>query len=81
MATLVYIDVVTQPALTFYVSREGEGTKTDFQRPYLEHMARYLGSSDIRVLRIQPTEDASPKSIEESFKMKLDKARTAGENF
>ncbi len=105
-----YIDIVAQPALTFYVNRQGEykgllknrpiqmilssgsayaerfpreddGTKTDFQKPYLEHIARFLGFSDIRVLKMQPTADASPKSIEENFQMMLAQARDAGAVF
>ena len=102
-----YIDIVAQPALTFYVNRQGEykgllknrpiqmilssgsayaerfprkddGTKTDFQKPYLEHIARFLGFSDIRVLKMQPTADASPKSIEENFQVMLAQASDAG---
>ena len=102
-----YIDIVAQPALTFYVNRQGEykgllknrpiqmilssgsayaerfpreddGAKTDFQKPYLEHIARFLGFSDIRVLKMQPTADASPKSIEENFQVMLAQARDAG---
>ena len=105
-----YIDIVAQPALTFYVNRQGEykgllknrpiqmilssgsayaerfpreddGTKTDFLKPYLEHIARFLGFSDIRVLKMQPTADASPKSIEENFQMMLAQARDAGAVF
>ena len=105
-----YIDIVAQPALTFYVNRQGEykgllknrpiqmilssgsayaerfpreddGTKTDFQKPYLEHIARFLGFSDIRVLKMQPTADASPKSIEKNFQMMLAQARDAGAVF
>ena len=105
-----YIDIVAQPALTFYVNRKGEykgllkdrpiqmilssgstyadrfprdgdGTKTDFQRPYLEHMARFLGFSDIRVLKMQPTADASPRSVEEKFRELLAQAGEAGRRF
>ena len=105
-----YIDIVAQPALTFYVNRQGEykgllknrpiqmilssgsayaerfpreddGTKTDFQKPYLEHIARFLGFSDIRVLKMQPTADASPTSIEENFQVMLAQARNAGAAF
>ena len=105
-----YIDIVAQPALTFYVNRQGEykgllknrpiqmilssgsayakrfpregdGAKTDFQKPYLEHIARFLGFSDIRALKMQPTADASPKSIEENFQVMLAQARDAGAAF
>ena len=105
-----YIDIVAQPALTFYVNRKGEykgllkdrpiqmilssgsayaerfpreddGAKTDFQRPYLEHIARFLGFSDIRVLRMQPTADASPRSVEENLREMLARAGEAGGRF
>lgn len=105
-----YIDVIVQPALTFYVNRQGEykgmlkdrpiqmilssgseyamrfpqeddGTKTDFQRPYLEHIANYLGFSDIRVIKIQPTEGVSPKTVDETLTTKLAEARQAGRDF
>lgn len=105
-----YIDIVAQPALTFYVNRQGEykgllknrpiqmilssgsayadrfpqeddGAKTDFQRPYLEHIARFLGFSDIRMLKMQPTADASPKSIEENFRTMRAHAHDAGRRF
>ena len=105
-----YIDIIAQPALTFYVNRQGEykgllknrpiqmilssgsayaerfpreddGIKTDFQKPYLEHIARFLGFSDIRVLKMHPTADASPTSIEENFQVMLVQARDAGAAF
>ena len=80
----LYIDVIVQPGLTFYVDGDGayrglvcgkplqlilasgssyaerfpasnDGEKTDFQRAYLEHIAKFIGFRDIRVIKIQPT--------------------------
>jgi len=34
---------------------ETDGTKTDFQRAYLEHIFRFLGFTDIRLIKVQPT--------------------------
>jgi len=61
--------------------REDDGPKTDFQRAYLEHMARYLGFSDIRVIKMQPTEDATREEVARIFEEKLAEAREAGRNF
>ena len=105
-----YIDIVAQPALTFYVNRQGEykgllkgrpmqmilssgsayanrpagdggGMKIDFQRPYLEHIARFLGFGNIRILKMEPSADGSPEAIEEIFQAKLAEAHKAGESF
>lgn len=105
-----YIDIVVQPALTFYVNRKGEyvgllkkhtmqmilasgsryqmrfpreddGPKTDFQRAYLEHIARYIGFRDIRVIKMQPTEDAPPDEVAAIFETKLEEAREAARRF
>lgn len=105
-----YIDIVVQPALTFYVNRKGEyvgllknrsmqmllssgseyrmrfpheddGTKTDFQRAYLEHMARFIGFKDIRVVKMQPSEDAGPEDVARIFEEKLEEAREAARKF
>ncbi|WP_390618014.1 FMN-dependent NADH-azoreductase [Maricurvus nonylphenolicus] len=35
--------------------RETDGTKTDFQRAYLEHAFRFMGFSDMRLIKVQPT--------------------------
>lgn len=34
---------------------ETDGTKTDFQRSYLDHIFRFLGFTDIRLIKVQPT--------------------------
>lgn len=105
-----YFDLVCQPALTFYVNRDGEykglvknkpmqlilssgsaynmrfpheddGTKTDFQLPYLRHIARFIGFEDVRVLKIQPTDAIAPKDFAPIFEQKLKEARDAGRKF
>jgi FMN-dependent NADH-azoreductase len=35
--------------------QEEDGTKTDFQRAYLQHIFRFLGFTDIRLIKVQPT--------------------------
>ena len=34
---------------------ESDGTKTDFMWPYLNHIFRFIGFTDIRTLRVMPT--------------------------
>lgn len=34
---------------------ETDGTKTDFQRSYLDHIFRFLGFTDIQLIKVQPT--------------------------
>lgn len=57
------------------------GIKTDFLQAYLLHVARWIGFSDIRVIRIQPTADATPDAIREMAEDKLTEARTAARAF
>jgi len=35
--------------------QESDGPKTDFQRIYLDHIFRFLGFTDIRLIKVQPT--------------------------
>jgi len=58
-----------------------DGTKTDFQRAYLEHFARFIGFTDIRCLKIQPTADASPPEVAAMFETKLVEAEAAARAF
>ncbi len=58
-----------------------DGAKTDFQRPYLEHIFRYIGFEDIRVVKIEPTAAAAPEQVQVMFEAKLAEARLAGERF
>ncbi len=57
------------------------GTKTDFLQAYLLHVARWIGFTDIRVIRIQPTAAATPEAIREMADKKLEEARTAARIF
>lgn len=59
----------------------GDGTKTDFQRAYLEHIARFIGFTDIRCLKIQPTADAAPPDVASMFQTKLAEAEAAARAF
>ena len=47
---------------------ETDGTKTDFQRAYLDHIFRFVGFTDIRLVKVQPTGLPGPRldaSVEE----------------
>jgi FMN-dependent NADH-azoreductase len=57
------------------------GIKTDFLQAYLLHVARWIGFTDIRVIRIQPTADAMPDAIQKMAEEKLAEARTAARAF
>lgn len=60
--------------------REDDGTKTDFQRAYLEHAAKFIGFEDIRCLKIQPAA-APPKILDPLLEEKMREAREAGAVF
>ena len=60
--------------------REEDGTKTDFQRAYLEHAARFVGFEDIRCIKLQPAA-APPKIAEPMLAEKMAAARAAGADF
>jgi len=105
-----YLDLVCQPALSFYVNQQGEyvgtitgkpiqfvlssgspyevrfpkesdGTKTDFARPYLEHIARFIGFEDIRFIKIEPTGMLMPDQLEALIKTKCQEAADAAVKF
>jgi FMN-dependent NADH-azoreductase len=59
---------------------EEDGTKTDFQRAYLEHIGRFIGFEDIRCLKAQPAA-AHPKVVEPMLEEKLEQARQAAAAF
>lgn len=61
--------------------REDDGPKTDFQRCYLEHMARYIGIDDVRTIKIDPTEAAAPPAVGEMFEARLEETRDAARIF
>jgi FMN-dependent NADH-azoreductase len=55
-----------------------DGAKTDFQRAYLEHMARFVGFEDIRVIKIQPTAAGGAAALLDSYS---NEAREAARRF
>lgn len=58
-----------------------DGTKSDFQRAYLEHVARFIGFADVRVLKIEPTADAAPADVESTLQRCLAEAEQAAVSF
>lgn len=61
--------------------RADGGTKTDFLQAYLLHIFRWIGFKDIRIIRIQPTADATPEAIKVMAGEKLEEARAAARLF
>lgn len=61
--------------------RAEDGTKTDFQRWYLEHIGRFLGFEDIRVLKIDPTGMLAPGPLDELLNGKRAEAERAARSF
>ena len=57
-----------------------DGVKTDFHRWYLEHIFRYIGFEDIRVITIQAV-DAQPQNAEKIINSALKQAETAAAIF
>jgi len=60
--------------------REDDGTKTDFQRAYLEHIGRFIGFEDIRCLKIQPAAGAQ-RVVDAMLEDKMAQARVAAKRF
>ena len=58
-----------------------DGTKSDFQRWYLEHIGRFLGFQDIRVLKIEPTGMLGPRQLEALLDSKRAEAVRAAASF
>lgn len=58
-----------------------DGTKTDFQRWYLEHIGRFIGFDDIRVVKIEPTGMLGPQELEQLLAAKRAEAARAAEMF
>lgn len=69
-----YIGMITEKPMLFILASgspyevrfplETDGTKTDFQRAYLEHIARFIGFDDINVIKIEPTATLAPDALE-----------------
>ncbi len=51
---------------------ETDGMKTDFQRIYLDHIFRFLGFTDIRLIKVQPTGLPGPHLDEAIAKCKAE---------
>ena len=60
---------------------ETHGPATDFQRPYLEHVARFLGFEDIRAIRIERTSALLPDALEELLARRCAEAAEAAGTF
>ncbi|MGI9249084.1 MAG: FMN-dependent NADH-azoreductase [Woeseiaceae bacterium] len=58
-----------------------DAPKTDFQTCYLEHIANYIGITDVRTIHVGPTEALPPDQVAENFESKLDEARKAAREF
>ncbi len=59
---------------------EADGIKTDFQRAYLYHFARFIGFEDVRCIKVQPTA-APPKVLDALMQDKRQEAREAAQTF
>jgi FMN-dependent NADH-azoreductase len=60
---------------------ETDGTKTDFQRAYLEHIARFIGFRDIGVIKIEPTGMLAPDTLEEMLVSQCENAAMVASSF
>lgn len=60
---------------------ETHGPATDFQRPYLEHVARFIGFEDIRAIRIERTSALLPDALEELLARRCEEAAEAATTF
>lgn len=60
--------------------REDDGTRTDFQRAYLEHIGRFIGFEDIRCIKVQPGAGA-PQAVEAMLAKKMAEASVAARDF
>lgn len=56
---------------------ETDGTKIDFQRIYLDHIFRFLGFTDIRLIKVQPTGLPGPHLDEALAKCKAEAEEAA----
>ena len=79
-----YIGMITGKPMQFILASgspyalrfplETDGTKTDFQRAYLEHIARFIGFEDIGTIKIEPTGMLAPDELEELLISKCEEA-------
>lgn len=59
---------------------ETDGTKTDFMRAYVDHVFRFIGFTDLRLIRVQPTGIPGPDT-EAMVDQSIVKAREAAKKF
>ena len=59
---------------------ESDGTKTDFERAYLDHIFRFLGFTDIRLIRVMPTGMPGPQ-LDEIIANAKEEAKEAAKAF
>lgn len=59
---------------------ESDGTKIDFQRSYLEHIFGFMGFTDMRLIKVQPTGRPGPE-LENMITARKEDARKAGAVF
>jgi len=86
-----YIGTITGKPIQFVLAsgspyevrfpQESDGTKTDFARPYLAHIARFIGFEDIRFLKIEPTGMLPPDQLEALVNAKCEEAAEAAKAF
>ena len=86
-----YIGMITGKPIQFimasgspYPARfpmESDGTKTDFARPYLNHIARFIGFEDIRFIKVEPTARLGPEDLETLLKERCTEAAEAASDF
>ena len=60
---------------------EQDGLKTDFQRVYIEHAFRFIGFTDFRLIKIQPTGMLTGEKLEAMIEERCAEAREAAESF
>jgi len=86
-----YIGMVTDKPIHFVLSSgspyevrfplESDGTKTDFARPYLQHIARFIGFEDITFSKIEPTGMLGPDQLEELLVTRCTEAESTAASF
>lgn len=59
---------------------ESDGQKTDFQRTYLDHIFRFLGFTDIRLVKVQPMGLPGP-DLDKALAASKEAARNAAKTF
>ncbi|HUU30364.1 MAG TPA: NAD(P)H-dependent oxidoreductase [archaeon] len=82
-----YQGLVTGHPVALFLARggaypEGSGAaKVDFQKPYLEHILRFIGFTEIRVFTVEPTLQKGPQAAEEILSTVIKEAREAAKTF